>query len=220
MVAMICTQSCHKNTNHMLFFYILSLRVAGAIPRVIYQTYHTPAGVPPSVAAQWGRYAPGWPRHVFDDSACVNLLRSHFSEKYVGVFDRLQGAHRADLCRYAIMFSHGGVYADIKFKLLVPLAEIVDLAKNASISTVEAYNGKMLHQGFIIAVPRQALFLKLMAHMQSTVLSARSTSIRRLQNTCLPKFVPSSICFTSSARGQGSNMLFAVPNLPLRELRA
>lgn len=147
--------------------------VASTIPRVIHQTYHTPAQVPAKVAARWKRYAPGWPRHLYDDAACINILRSNFSAKYVSVFDKLKGAHRADLCRYAIMFLYGGVYADIKFKLLVPLDNIVQLSENASIRTVEAFNGEMLHQGFIIAVPRQVLFLKLMAHMQSTVLSGK-----------------------------------------------
>ncbi|MBN19806.1 MAG: hypothetical protein CL678_00865 [Bdellovibrionaceae bacterium] len=140
------------------------------LPHLIFQTFHTPTAVPEHVASMWGTFAPGWSRHVYDDAACVGVLRSQFSSDFSSTFHGLaKGAHRADLCRYALMYMYGGVYADIKFDIKTPLARIVELSGNASIASVIAADRKSIFQGFILAVPKQPLFLRLMIHMRMTV---------------------------------------------------
>ena len=78
------------------------------------------------------------------------FLQQHFPE-YVSVFRRLHGAHKADLFRYAVLYVHGGVYMDIKIKLVRPLEEVVDLSRNAIYTTLSIFPGTLFQA--LIATP-------------------------------------------------------------------
>ena len=156
----------------MLALHLASLRVALAIiPRHVIQTCAHPGEVPAAVGAAWQRFAPGWQRRVFDDDECLKALGSH-GPRHQSAFHALNGAHRGDLCRYALLYSHGGVYADIKFVPKSHLDDVVAMTHGAALATViadPAYTPFALHQGFIIAARRHPLFARLMRHVVDTV---------------------------------------------------
>ena len=100
-------------------------RNEGGIPFVIYQTYHSKHLIPSKVQENMDKYAAPFRRHVFNDSECHAFLRKHFHQAVSDMFYELEGPHRSDVFRYAILYIHGGVYIDIKTELLVPLSTII-----------------------------------------------------------------------------------------------
>lgn len=54
--------------------------------------------------------------HIYDDDDCIEFLKTNFPpiilQTYISL---LPGAYKADLWRYAILFTYGGIYIDIKF---------------------------------------------------------------------------------------------------------
>lgn len=99
--------------------------VTDRIPKVIYQTYHSKHLIPAKVNENMKRFAPLFARHVFNDSECYEFLRKHFHRSVSDVFYQLEGPHRSDVFRYAMLYINGGVYIDIKTELLVPLITII-----------------------------------------------------------------------------------------------
>ena len=99
--------------------------IDGGIPFVIYQTYHSKHLIPSKVQENMDKYAAPFRRHVFNDSECHAFLRKHFHRAVSDMFYELEGPHRSDVFRYAILYIHGGVYIDIKTELLVPLTTII-----------------------------------------------------------------------------------------------
>ena len=97
----------------------------GGIPLVIYQTYHSKHLIPSKVQENMDKYAAPFRRHVFNDTECHAFLRKHFHRAVSDMFYELEGPHRSDVFRYAILYIHGGVYIDIKTELLVPLTTII-----------------------------------------------------------------------------------------------
>jgi mannosyltransferase OCH1-like enzyme len=54
---------------------------------------------------------------LFDENECAEFIRSHFDERVVNAFNRLIPiAFKADLWRYCVLYIHGGIYLDIKFR--------------------------------------------------------------------------------------------------------
>jgi len=95
------------------------------IPMVIYQTYHTKHRIPAKVRANMKKYAPKFLRLVFDDTECHAFLKKHFHRAVADMFYQLEGPHRSDVFRYAVLFVYGGVYIDIKTELLLPLSTLL-----------------------------------------------------------------------------------------------
>lgn len=142
---------------------------ATSIPKLIMQThpYHQQA-VPKKVSLNFQRFAPDYRRVVYTDEECVSFLRKHFDEGLVTLFGRLkEGAHKADLFRYAYLYQHGGFYMDIKCELIRPLSEVhaILTAHKARVGTVigikPSRGQPTIFQGFIATAPRNPLFLSL-----------------------------------------------------------
>jgi mannosyltransferase OCH1-like enzyme len=65
--------------------------------------------------------------YVYDNDMCRQFIVDNFEKNVVDIFDKLKpGAYKADLFRYCILYVHGGVYMDIKFKLHVKLSELIN----------------------------------------------------------------------------------------------
>jgi len=60
---------------------------------------------------------PNFEIHVFDDENSVYFLRNYFDEDIVNAFLYLKpGAYKADLFRLCVLYIHGGIYIDIKYR--------------------------------------------------------------------------------------------------------
>jgi mannosyltransferase OCH1-like enzyme len=93
----------------------------------VMQTYHSPSGIPKKVDDNWKTYAHALNRRVFDDTECKDFLSKNFGQTSVAKFDQLyEGAHKADLFRYAWLYVNGGIYMDIKTILLKDINQIFD----------------------------------------------------------------------------------------------
>ena len=90
------------------------------IPRIIHQTWRD-RDIPPSLqayVASWPRLHPGWEIRLWTDDDLAALVRQeypHLAEQYFGYPRAIQ---RADLGRYLVLRSHGGVYADLDAEAL------------------------------------------------------------------------------------------------------
>lgn len=97
------------------------------IPRVIHQTWKSR-----DVPGQWRDYHDSWRKHhpdwevrIWTDDDNRNLIATHypwFLETYDG-FSR--NIHRVDAAKYFILYTHGGVYADMDCECLAPIDDLV-----------------------------------------------------------------------------------------------
>ena len=88
---------------------------------LVVQTAPNKRDIPKHINEQWDRFFDG-KRFVFDDDDCIKFLNENYGEVYVNKFNYFKnGAHKADLFRYAWLYKHGGIYCDIKTILIKPL---------------------------------------------------------------------------------------------------
>ena len=129
------------------------------VPKTIWQTMKTNT-VPPKMgewAETWIKLNPEYHYHFVDDDGVIQFIRTHFPD-YLQAFGRLtQGASRADLWRYLVLYKYGGVYADLDCLCLNPLKEWID--PEAAYVTQFGVN-KDLCQWLIISVPGNPIFLR------------------------------------------------------------
>jgi mannosyltransferase OCH1-like enzyme len=89
------------------------------IPQNIFQTWHSKI-LPPLMfrsIKSIKKHNPGFKYCLFDDNDCREFIKSHFRPDVLDAYDRLiPGAYKADLWRYCVLFIHGGIYLDIKYK--------------------------------------------------------------------------------------------------------
>lgn len=95
----------------------------GKLPRIIWQTYRS-AALPAEAAAAsrtWRVLNPGWEHRFHDDAAAAAFVEREFPS-LAAVYHALPlGVMKADLWRYAALYRHGGVYADIDAICRVPI---------------------------------------------------------------------------------------------------
>jgi len=99
-----------------------------AIPRQIWQTWVRRDHVPPRLVQAmytWIEKNPEYEYTLMDDAAARALVEASsfpgLREAYVS--PQLLGAGRADLWRLAVLWEHGGVYADVDTECVTPLRE-------------------------------------------------------------------------------------------------
>jgi mannosyltransferase OCH1-like enzyme len=89
------------------------------MPLKIFQTWYT-KDLPPKmkkVVENIKTNNPKFEHYLFDDNDCRVFIKEKFPEEVLDAYDRLiPGAYKADLWRYCVLYIHGGIYMDIKFK--------------------------------------------------------------------------------------------------------
>ena len=104
---------------------------------------------------------PSWGFRFYDDNAAIAFLRRHYGSRHVSTFRSFaNGAHRADLFRYALLHVDGGYYLDTDNRPLVNLQNITQGFSFVSAVGVEAEMDlrtgmpiRAVHNGFIAAKP-------------------------------------------------------------------
>jgi hypothetical protein len=95
-----------------------------AIPRIFHQVWVGGKPVPAKFRPwqeSFRRHHPDWEYRLWDDAACLALIRERFpaaAERWQAI---TQLAQRADVARYMILAVHGGLYADIDCECRRPL---------------------------------------------------------------------------------------------------
>lgn len=154
----------------ILYFLIRSripiLRVRTSIPSqaTICMTIKDKTKIPSYIYHQYERYAPEYRLVVYDDSECLEFLRSHFGDRYARKFLSIrEGAHRADFFRYAYLYDMGGVYLDVKTILIKPLREV--FPRKDVCYTVLSINKGSIYNGIISTPPRNPFISFLLDRM-------------------------------------------------------
>jgi mannosyltransferase OCH1-like enzyme len=90
-----------------------------SIPKLIHQTWVT-TQLPPCLdetVKELKSANQEWEHHLYDDETCREFIKRYFPPVVVWAFDTLlPGTFKADLFRYCVMYIHGGVYLDIKYR--------------------------------------------------------------------------------------------------------
>ena len=151
--------SFQSNTRHWKF-------IEPGIPRLLFQT--TNSKVPEKVLQNIKKYASDYKHRIFSDDDCVQFLDESFPD-LVSTWKTLpDGAHKADLFRYAILLKHGGVYIDIKMQLLVPLSSIVNHNRR-EIVTIQSWQPDAIFQAFVAAPAGASIFRDLLQNIVTSV---------------------------------------------------
>lgn len=125
--------------------------------------------IPPKVFDNIRKFGSGFNHTIYDDAECQVFLETYFSASVVTAFLDLQGAHRADLFRYAILYVHGGIYMDVKTELLAPLAYVFPSSvPNFIYSAISSVDYNTVYNGLLGSPPHNPLFLRLIHHMVHT----------------------------------------------------
>ena len=113
------------------------------IPKHIYQTWKTKNLHPnvQQVRNQIQQLNPDYTMHLYDDDDMLLFLRENYAPNVITAFQMLAvGAAKADLWRYCILYTHGGVYLDIDAKITDSLDTLINYG-NRGIITGEGNPG-------------------------------------------------------------------------------
>jgi mannosyltransferase OCH1-like enzyme len=143
----------NKNNNN-LTKYITPFRFKShynsIIPLKIFQTWHTkilPVNMLLNIQ-NLKKCHPNFQYYLYDDNDCREFIKNNYSNEVLWAFDKLiPGAYKADLWRYCILYTYGGVYLDIKFNSinnfrLIALTEKEHFVLDAD--NIGIYNGFMV----------------------------------------------------------------------------
>ena len=131
----------------------------------VMQTVSSSMKIPQKVNDNWNKFAPEVKRSIYNDEQCKSFLSTHFGDRFSTKFDYLEnGAHKADLFRYAWLYIHGGVYMDIKTVLIKPFQELFPdpsvcymVVSDTTITSVPR-----IYNGIIATPPKNPIMYKLM----------------------------------------------------------
>ena len=105
--------------------------VSEGIPKRIVTTTKDKSAIPRHIYDQYKKYATEYTFSIYDNTDCIKFLETFYSRKVVRRFNALQeGAHKADLFRYAYLYIYGGVYLDVKTILLDHISTIFEHHKS------------------------------------------------------------------------------------------
>lgn len=122
------------------------------IPRIIHQIFFAPE-MPAALAANVERLKamnPGWEHRLYDASAAEDFIARAYNAETLAIYRRINPeyyAGRADLLRYLVIYSEGGVYLDIKTTCLRPLKQSIRPDDTLIYSQWRNGPGEV-HQGF------------------------------------------------------------------------
>lgn len=104
------------------------------------------------------RLNPRFKYFLYDDNDCCEFIRTHFKHDVLWAYDSLiPGAYKADLWRYCILFIHGGIYLDIKYKPLNGFKFINLMEKEHLVADVNNVN---IYNALMVCLPRNEILFK------------------------------------------------------------
>jgi hypothetical protein len=86
------------------------------IPKKIFQTWENKKfdKTFQAIVNRWREKNPDYEYFLYNDQECSNFIRENYPEKVFNAYKRIRpGAFKADLWRYCILYTYGGVYVDI-----------------------------------------------------------------------------------------------------------
>ena len=136
------------------------------ISKIIFQTFKNKDLIGNIVYKNIKKYAPEYKHVIYDDRQCIQFLKKYnhklHKENLVNIFKQLNGPHKADLIRYCYLYINGGIYLDIKTKLIKNINNIFN-RKNTLYTVISPHS--QIYQGIIASPPNNPLFLELIEYI-------------------------------------------------------
>lgn len=140
---------------------------SNSITKLILQTHVDKTVIPYEVVSNIRKYAPEYQHLILNDAEASEFLKHYYHPKVLERFNQFtNGAHKADILRYALLYVYGGVYLDIKTELIRPLRDLFD--RENTVYTVISSVPNSIYQGIIATPPKQEIFLTLIEFMLKT----------------------------------------------------
>ena len=103
--------------------------------------------------------------YLYDDAMCRQFIKDNFHKDVLNSYDSLiPGAYKADLWRYCILYTYGGIYLDIKFKPVNGFKFINLIDKEHFTMDQVSYNIRKtswgLFNGYMVTLPNNPILLK------------------------------------------------------------
>ena len=135
--------------------------------KYLFQTYVDKSKIPMDIYYNIKKYAPTYKHLIYDDNDIEIFLKEYFNKNVLDTFKSLkEGAHKADLTRYCLLYIYGGLYLDIKTELIKNVSNIF-VDPNVFYSVISHYKDH-LYQGIISTPPLNPLFLSLIDYIVTT----------------------------------------------------
>lgn len=137
------------------------------IPRKIFVCWKTKI-LPEKMAqnvAQLKADHPNFEIYVFDDDECLYFIRKYFDKDIVDAFLYLKpGAYKADLFRLCVLYIHGGIYIDIKYRCINGFRFDYVLEKEYLVLDLPCVywkeNTNGIYNGFMVSKPRNSFLFE------------------------------------------------------------
>ena len=100
--------------------------------------------------------------HLYDNNDMENFIRENYDISVLNAYNKLKpGAYKADLWRYCIMYKYGGIYIDIKLKLInnFKLILLTDKEYYVLDNPNYFYNKCGIYNALLISLPHNKLYL-------------------------------------------------------------
>jgi mannosyltransferase OCH1-like enzyme len=141
----------------------LPLYRESTIPLNLFQTWHTDE-LPPKMKEcvhALKEANPEFTHYLYTDVMCREFIKAHFEPLVLHVYDTLKpGAYKADLWRYCILYVHGGIYLDIKYRCVAPF-KLLELTTKEHYVRDRDYGGNPgVYQAMMICYPKNHLLLR------------------------------------------------------------
>lgn len=146
------------------------------IPRIIHQTWKD-QNIPQrfkSYVRSWQKNHPSWEYHLWDDTANRHFIQTQYSW-FLPIYDNYSlNIQRADVIRYFILYTWGGLYVDLDFECFKPVDPL--LTGKACVFGIESPEhslrkgvDRIISNAFMAAVPRHPFFYTVMKQLVTDI---------------------------------------------------
>lgn len=153
------------------------------IPLNIFQTWYTldlPDKMRESIE-ELKKNNPEFTYHLYDDDMCRDFIKEHFNEDILWAFDKLiPGAYKADLWRYCVLYIHGGIYLDIKFKCINNFKLIELTNQEYWVKDLHDHIVKSIYQAVMVTYPKNKILWKAIQEILHNCKTNNYTNINSL----------------------------------------
>jgi mannosyltransferase OCH1-like enzyme len=138
------------------------------IPKIIHLTYkdHNIPDVWKTTISEWKKYHPDWQVWFWTDKENRELIQSHYPE-YLELYDSYRyGIQRADVIRYFILHTFGGIYSDMDIQPRKSFNKLLSINKKKEVYLVKA-NMKCLSNCIMASKKKADFWIHVISSLKS-----------------------------------------------------
>jgi len=130
------------------------------IPHDVYTCWHTKV-LPPFMQQNYDRIVQENPEmqvHLYDENECRQFIEQYFDKSIVQAYDALiPCSYKSDLWRFCVLYVHGGIYMDIKYKPMNGFRLIGLTDKEYFVRDADPNN---VYTALIVTMPKNQILLQ------------------------------------------------------------